>query len=759
LLELMLSKRSRKNTKCVNAANEELTAAKHKLKLKLFKNIAAADMKIETTNEGTKILATVHDKPMTIFESSIRRNLKLNDEEGISSLPDAELFENLALMGATRIAHSKALPTASDKPASLFRDDSQGEAFPTVSSLEAGQDRENIIKTSALPYDSTPRVTSLAADKGNLGISSLKARIKLIEDRDKGTTTLSGDDAPIMGRSLETGEEACVEKSTEQRTVSVPPVGEIPTVGVPTGSGLVPNVSAIFTTASVVTPYSRRKEMEEEMARDAQKMNEQIARDAEIARIHVEKELQMLINGLDRNNEFIAKHLQEYEQSEAELTIGEKIDLINELVKYQDHHSKILEYQAQQSKPLSKKQQREFYMSVLKSHSRWKTKHFRGMTLEEIREKFIHGNAKRIKTSEDVSEEDLKEMMQLVPVEEVYVEALQLPEPERTLNRRLRQRSRRVPYDQRNNPPQHPRIFYLPILNINYFRHFLDILRNYDPIDDELMWAADCVVALTLDFAIIIPKIANEFAIKVIRVKQKQLDLGVGTKRMTFNIESAIKHSYSNDDTCFSISVIDEILKENFDALLDEGSKILYSIAGTILEEEIFSEFDKFITMTADENYDSESDTEEPQFEKITINTDYKIQTSLEEPPMDLELKPHPHILEYVFLKEPSFLHVIISPKLSSQNKSKLVSVLKNIRKHFLGKQQIFLVSVQLSIGGIIIVTNKNDELVQIRTVTGWRVCIDYCKLNEATAKDHFPLPFMDQMLEMWIPMNRSLTP
>nr|GFB33275.1 hypothetical protein [Tanacetum cinerariifolium] len=129
--------------------------------------------------------------------------------------------------------------------------------------------------------------------------------------------------------------------------------------------------------------------MEEEMARDAQRMNEQIARDVEIARIHAKKELQMLIEGLDKNNEVIAKHLQEYEQSAAELTIGEKIDLINELVKYQDHHVKILKYQAQQSKSLFKKQQREFYMSVLRSHSRWKTKHFRGMTLEEIREKFI----------------------------------------------------------------------------------------------------------------------------------------------------------------------------------------------------------------------------------------------------------------------------------------------------------------------------------------------------------------------------------
>ncbi|GKC73995.1 reverse transcriptase domain-containing protein, partial [Tanacetum coccineum] len=50
--------------------------------------------------------------------------------------------------------------------------------------------------------------------------------------------------------------------------------------------------------------------------------------------------------------------------------------------------------------------------------------------------------------------------------------------------------------------------------------------------------------------------------------------------------------------------------------------------------------------------------------------------------------------------------------------------------------------------GGVTVVTNKNDELVPTRTVTGWRVCINYHKLNEATAKDHFPLPFMDQMLE-----------
>ncbi|GKF54696.1 hypothetical protein Tco_0165036 [Tanacetum coccineum] len=89
-----------------------------------------------------------------------------------------------------------------------------------------------------------------------------------------------------------------------------------------------------------------------------------------------------------------------------------------------------------------------------------------------------------------------------------------LPKPERTLNRRLHRRNRRVPFEQRNNPPTQPRVVYIPILDINYFCHFLDILENYNPMDDEPMWAADRVVALTLSSAITIPETANEFAIK-----------------------------------------------------------------------------------------------------------------------------------------------------------------------------------------------------------------------------------------------------
>ncbi|GKD42648.1 hypothetical protein Tco_1267293 [Tanacetum coccineum] len=95
--------------------------------------------------------------------------------------------------------------------------------------------------------------------------------------------------------------------------------------------------------------------------------------------------------------------------------------------------------------------------------------------------------------------------------------------------------------------------------------------------------------------------------------------------------------------------------------------------------------------MTVDEIYDSESDTKEPPFEKITINMDYKIKTSIEEPPTNLELKPLPDNLEYVFLEEPSFLPVIISSQLSTQNKNKLVSILKKHKEAFAWKTTYIL--------------------------------------------------------------------
>ncbi|GJR32321.1 hypothetical protein Tco_1108553 [Tanacetum coccineum] len=115
--------------------------------------------------------------------------------------------------------------------------------------------------------------------------------------------------------------------------------------------------------------------------------------------------------------------------------------------------------------------------------------------------------------------------------------------------------------------------------------------------------------------------------------------------------------------------------------MLVEVGKFTFPVNLVILKMEEDSK-----AMTADENSDSESDTKDAPFEKITINTDYKIKTSLEEPLTDLELKPLPDNLENVFLEEPFFLPIVISSQLSKEKKSKLVFVHKKHKQAFAWK-------------------------------------------------------------------------
>nr|GEX77082.1 hypothetical protein [Tanacetum cinerariifolium] len=116
-----------------------------------------------------------------------------------------------------------------------------------------------------------------------LEITMLKARIKVLEDKDRGVAEHSGDDAPIKGKRLDEGEEAAEKGSNDTEEMinvltsmdaatvlssgvaEVPTgSGSIPTAGppaaeVPTGSDVVPTAGLIFATATVVTPYTRRK--------------------------------------------------------------------------------------------------------------------------------------------------------------------------------------------------------------------------------------------------------------------------------------------------------------------------------------------------------------------------------------------------------------------------------------------------------------------------------------------------------------------
>nr|GEX45461.1 reverse transcriptase domain-containing protein [Tanacetum cinerariifolium] len=137
--------------------------------------------------------------------------------------------------------------------------------------------------------------------------------------------------------------------------------------------------------------------------------------------------------------------------------------------------------------------------------------------------------------------------------------------------------------------------------------------------------------------------------------------------------------------------------------------------------------------------------------EKITLKTifslplmDLKVaeeskeKYSIEEPP-ELELKDLPSHLEYAFLEDSNKLPVIIAKNLKVDEREALINVLN------LWVSPIHCVPKK---GGMTVVANENNEWIPTRLVTGWRVCIDYRKLNDATRKDHFPLPFMDQMLE-----------
>nr|GFD21730.1 hypothetical protein [Tanacetum cinerariifolium] len=99
-----------------------------------------------------------------------------------------------------------------------------------------------------------------------LEIESLKAIIKVLEDKDIGVVEQSGDDAPIKGRRLDVGDEAServsddtkematVLTSIDAATTAGPPAAEVPT-----GNDVVPTAGLIFATAIVVTPYTRRK--------------------------------------------------------------------------------------------------------------------------------------------------------------------------------------------------------------------------------------------------------------------------------------------------------------------------------------------------------------------------------------------------------------------------------------------------------------------------------------------------------------------
>ncbi|GJR01915.1 reverse transcriptase domain-containing protein [Tanacetum coccineum] len=218
----------------------------------------------------------------------------------------------------------------------------------------------------------------------------------------------------------------------------------------------------------------------------------------------------------------------------------------------------------------------------------------------------------------------------------------------------------------------------------------------------------------------------------LIDVYEGELTLRVGNKAITFNLDQTSRYSANYNDMTDS--------------------------KGDILLLEAFLNDDPSLPPPTQGNYFPEIRKELKVYEAKNDKS------SIDEPP-EVELKDFPPHLEYAFLEGDDKLPVIIAKDLVSRKKPlskrrmnlKIHDVIKKEVEKLLDAGLIYPISDSPWVspvhcvpkkGGFTVVENDENELIPTRLVTGWRVCIDYRKLNEATRKDHFPLPFMDQMLE-----------
>ncbi|GJS37483.1 reverse transcriptase domain-containing protein [Tanacetum coccineum] len=248
---------------------------------------------------------------------------------------------------------------------------------------------------------------------------------------------------------------------------------------------------------------------------------------------------------------------------------------------------------------------------------------------------------------------------------------------------------------------------------------------------------------------------------------------------------------YSQEVLRFSDSVAYNNPSPHFDLIVSTSSPTLTSFDESNFL--LFEEADAFIAIDDEpvspvfnatyydpEGIQKDLKVVEPKKSSLEYATSYEPKDKIPE----VELKELPPHLEYAFLEENNKLPVIISKDLSLEEKTSLINahhkilleddyepsvqhqrrvnpkihdVIKKEVEKLLDAGLIYPISDSPWVspvhcvpkkGGMTVVKNEENELVPTRLVTGWRVCIDYRKLNEATCKDHFPLPFMDQMLE-----------
>ncbi|GJS58420.1 ribonuclease H-like domain-containing protein [Tanacetum coccineum] len=222
----------------------------------------------------------------------------------------------------------------------------------------------------------------------------------------------------------------------------------------------------------------------------------------------------------------------------------------------------------------------------------------------------------------------------------------------------------------------------------------------------------------------------------LIDVYEGELTLRVGTEAITYNLDRTARYSANyNDMTANRIDVIEIACEDDF--FHCEEVDVFLALEDDPTSPEVDHSY-----------YDPEGDI---LILEAILNTKNG-KSSIDEPP-EVELNDLPPHLEYAFFESDDKLPVIIAKDLSVKEKVALIKEVEKLLEAGLiypisDSPWVSLVHCVPKKGGITIIENDENELILTRLVTGWRVCIDYRKLNEATRKDHFPLPFMDQMLE-----------
>nr|GEX54531.1 hypothetical protein [Tanacetum cinerariifolium] len=254
----------------------------------------------------------------------------------------------------------------------------------------------------------------------------------------------------------------------------------------------------------------------------------------------------------------------------------------------------------------------------------------------------------------------------------------------------------------------------------------------------------------------------------------EEITLMVNDESVTFNLNQTMRYSSTYDDNSVNrVDVIDIACKEFVQDVLDFQYNPKSS--NPTLELKILSMIRRGIFFL--EKLLNEDPFQLPLMD-LKLVEETKEKSSVKEP-LELELKELTSHLEYAFLEDsnkfpkisdikgidPRFCtHKILmeddyKPAVQSQRRvnPKIHDVIKKEVIKLLDAGMIYHISDSPWVspihcvpkkGGRTVVANENNELIPTRLVTGWRVCIDYRKLNDATWKDHFSLPFMDQMLE-----------